>query len=188
MAVTERSQCSATALLTQSRFSQWLSVRDMNATGLPPWDRNYSLRRCGFISCFRLTHTWEMSRFAATETGSIMSRTRVSRMKLTTTKRTPFTWLLNHFFIHTSLCDSGRRTRRRMVHVAISLIAKRCVWALTVNITFRIVWSDSLSLPVLSLLCAWARHLKTRTQRSQATRTSMLPASKTPVNQKNLSF
>ena len=26
---------------------------------------------------------------------------------------------------------------------------------------FRIVWSDSLHLPVLSLLCAWARHLKT---------------------------
>ena len=49
---------------------------------------------------------------------------------------------------------------------------------------FRIVWSDSLSLPVLSLLCAWARHLKTRTQRSQAICTSLLPASKTPVNQK----
>jgi len=28
---------------------------------------------------------------------------------------------------------------------------------------FRIEGSDSLHLPVLSLLCAWARHLKTRT-------------------------
>ena len=51
---------------------------------------------------------------------------------------------------------------------------------------FRMVWSDSLNLPVLSLLCAWARHLKTRTQRSQAICTSVLPASKTPVNQKSL--
>jgi len=50
---------------------------------------------------------------------------------------------------------------------------------------FRIVWSDSLNLPVLSLLCAWARRLKTRTQRSQAICTSMLSASKTPVNQKS---
>jgi len=41
-----------------------------------------------------------------------------------------------------------------------------------------------LHLPVLSLLCAWARHLKTRTQRSQAICTSVLSASKTPVNQK----
>ena len=49
---------------------------------------------------------------------------------------------------------------------------------------FRIEGSDSLNLPVLSLLCAWARHLKTRTQRSQPICTSMLPASKTPVNQK----
>ena len=37
---------------------------------------------------------------------------------------------------------------------------------------------------MLSLLCAWARHLKTRTQRSQAICTSVLSASKTPVNQK----
>ena len=36
----------------------------------------------------------------------------------------------------------------------------------------------------VSLLCAWARHLKTRTQRSQAICSSVLPASKTPVNQK----
>ena len=43
---------------------------------------------------------------------------------------------------------------------------------------FRIVWSDSLNLPVLSLLCAWARHLKTCTQRSQAICTSVLAASK----------
>jgi len=37
---------------------------------------------------------------------------------------------------------------------------------------------------VLSLQCTWARHLKTRTQRIQAIWTSVLPASKTPVNQK----
>jgi len=47
--------------------------------------------------------------------------------------------------------------------------------------------TPSLHLPVLSLLCAWARHLKTRTQRGQAIRTYVRPASKTPVNQKNLS-
>jgi len=46
----------------------------------------------------------------------------------------------------------------------------------------RGVWLPKL--PVLSLLCAWARHLKTRTQRGQATPTSVRPASKTPVNQK----
>jgi len=50
--------------------------------------------------------------------------------------------------------------------------------------TVPIVWSDSLNLPVLSLLCAWARHLKIRTQRSQAICTSLLPASKTPLNKK----
>ena len=53
---------------------------------------------------------------------------------------------------------------------------------------FRIVWSDSLNLPVLSLLCAWERDLNTRTQRRQAICTSVLPASKTPVNQKSLSY
>jgi len=53
---------------------------------------------------------------------------------------------------------------------------------------FRIVRSDSLNLPLLLLLCAWARHLKMRTQRSQATCTSVLPASKTSVNKKKLSF
>jgi len=37
-------------------------------------------------------------------------------------------------------------------------------------------WSDSLHLPVL-LLCAWARHLKTRTQRDQAICTSVRPTS-----------
>jgi len=52
------------------------------------------------------------------------------------------------------------------------------------NRRFLIVWSDSTNLPVLSLLCTWARHLKARTQRSQATCTSVLPASKSPVNQK----
>jgi len=52
------------------------------------------------------------------------------------------------------------------------------------NRRFRIVWSDSLNLPELSLLCAWARHWKTRTQRSQAICTSLLPASKIPLNQK----
>jgi len=36
------------------------------------------------------------------------------------------------------------------------------------NRRFLIVWSDSTNLPVLSLLCTWARHLKARTQRSQA--------------------
>ena len=51
---------------------------------------------------------------------------------------------------------------------------------------FRIVWSDSLNLPVLSLLCAWARHLKTRTQRSQAICTSVLPVSKTPESKKSI--
>ena len=40
---------------------------------------------------------------------------------------------------------------------------------------------------MLSLLCAWARHLKTRTERRQAICTSVLPASKTPVHQKSLS-
>jgi len=49
---------------------------------------------------------------------------------------------------------------------------------------FRIVRSDSLNLPVLSLLCAWARHLKMRTQWSQAMCTSVLSASKTPVYKK----
>jgi len=84
-------------------------------------------------------HTCGMSWFAAAETGSITSRTRVSRMKLTATKRTLFTWLLNHLFIHTSMCNSDRRTRRRrMVRVAISRIAKRCFRALTVNITLRV--------------------------------------------------
>jgi len=39
-------------------------------------------------------------------------------------------------------------------------------------------------LPVSSLLYARAWHLKTPTQRSQATCTSVLPASKTPINQK----
>ena len=48
----------------------------------------------------------------------------------------------------------------------------------------RRVWL--LHLPVLSLLCAWTRHLKTRTRR-QAICTSVLPASTTPVNKKNLS-
>ena len=42
-------------------------------------------------------------------------------------------------------------------------------------------------LACVSLLCAWARHLMTRTQRSQEICTSLLPTSKTPVNQKNLS-
>ena len=51
---------------------------------------------------------------------------------------------------------------------------------------FRIVWSDSLNLPVLSLLCAWARHLKTRTQRSQAICTSVLPASKLQLIKKSI--
>ena len=83
-------------------------------------------------------HTSEISWFAATETGSIMSRTRVSRMKQTATQGTPFTWPLNHLFIHTFLCDSGRRTRRGMVHVAISRIAERCFRAITVNITLRV--------------------------------------------------
>ena len=42
---------------------------------------------------------------------------------------------------------------------------------------FRIEGSHSPHLPVLSLLCAWARHLKTRTQRGQAICTSVRPAS-----------
>jgi len=49
---------------------------------------------------------------------------------------------------------------------------------------FRIVWSDSRNLSVLLLLCTWARHLKTGTQRSQAICTSVVPASNTPINKK----
>jgi len=52
---------------------------------------------------------------------------------------------------------------------------------------FRIVRSDFLNLPVLSLLCALAKHLKMRTQRSEAMCASVLIAFKTPVYQKNLS-
>ena len=37
---------------------------------------------------------------------------------------------------------------------------------------------------MLSLLCAWARHLKTRTQRRQEIGTYVRPASETPDNQK----
>ena len=43
--------------------------------------------------------------------------------------------------------------------------------------TVPIERSDSLHLPVLSLLCAWARHFKTRTQRGQAICTSVRLAS-----------
>jgi len=69
-----------------------------------------------------------MTWFAAAETGSIMSRTRASRMKLTATKK--------HL---EEGQEGGRRTRRRrMVHVAISRIAKRYFRALTVNITLRV--------------------------------------------------
>jgi len=42
---------------------------------------------------------------------------------------------------------------------------------------FRIERSDSLHLPVLSLLCVWAEHLTTRTQRGQAIWTPVRPAS-----------
>jgi len=49
----------------------------------------------------------------------------------------------------------------------------------------RRVWHPhSLHPPVLSLLCAWARQIKTRTQKGQAIRTYVRPASKTPVNKK----
>ena len=41
-----------------------------------------------------------------------------------------------------------------------------------------------LCLPVLSLLCAWARHLKTRTQRSQAICTSVPPLLKLLLTKK----
>ena len=49
-------------------------------------------------------------------------------------------------------------------------ISTRLRWrnAMSYKRRFRIERSDSLNLPVLSLLCAWARRLKTRTQRSQA--------------------
>ena len=55
---------------------------------------------------------------------------------------------------------------------------------LKVTVPDRMVWLRNL--PVLLLLCAWARHLKTRTQRSQAICTSLLPASKSPVNTKSI--
>jgi len=119
--------------VTPINLLQWQSLCNTLLSQLTasPWTTEASTRE-----------RWQfgaLSWFAATETGSIMSRTRVSRMKMTATKRTPFTWLLNHLFIHTSLCDSGRRTRRqRMVHAAISRIAKRCFRVLTVNITLWI--------------------------------------------------
>ena len=50
--------------------------------------------------------------------------------------------------LFTRLWDSGRRTRRRrMVHVAVSRIAKRCFRALTVNITLQVEgdWRQKLS-------------------------------------------
>jgi len=40
------------------------------------------------------------------------------------------------------------------------------------NGRFLMEGSDFLHLPLLSLLCAWARHLKTRTHRGQANCTS----------------
>jgi len=49
---------------------------------------------------------------------------------------------------------------------------------------FRIEGSDCLHLPALSLLCAWARNLKTRTQTRQEIDTYVRPASEAPVNQK----
>ena len=48
-------------------------------------------------------------------------------------------------------------------------ICTRLLWrnAMFWKRRFRIVWPYSLNLHVLSLLCAWARHFKTRTQRRQ---------------------
>ena len=75
-----------------------------------------------------------------------------------------------NFTVIASLMQTGTRLRWRN-----AMFYKR---------RFRIVRSDSLNLPVLSLLCAWERHLHMRTQRSQAMCTSVLPASKTLVYQK----
>ena len=85
------------------------------------------------------------------------------------------------FFIHLITCFSD------FLSIEVDTDANMYATSMTqrnvlkATVPHRTVW---LNPPVLSLLGAWARHLETRTQRSQAICTSVLSASKTLVNQK----
>jgi len=70
------------------------------------------------------------------------------------------------------------QTRSFTVIALLMQICTRLQWC-NAKRRFRIEGCDSLHLPVLSLLCAWARHLKTRTAhlRGQAICTCVRPAS-----------